>query len=45
MRDDKSNKPGFINRILRGDQMDTPTNAHSVLLANQNYIYKLQRKL
>ena len=42
LKDEKS-KPSLINRILRGDQMDAPTNAHSVLLANQNFLYKLQR--
>ena len=35
-------KPGLLNRILRGDQLDFPTNAHSILLANQQFIYEYQ---
>ena len=38
-------KPGLINRILRGDQYDSPTNAHSILLTNNSHLYKYQSKL
>ena len=39
---DEPKKFGLLNRILRGDQFDYPTNAHSVLLANQDLLYQYQ---
>lgn len=42
LNNDGDKKPGILNRILRGDQFDYPTNAHSVLLANQEILYKFQ---
>jgi hypothetical protein len=43
VEDKPATKQGFLKRILTGDHSkDYPTNAHSVLLANQDFIYDYQ---